>query len=94
MSHGNAIRLDAVAAGLTPIVRVIDDWVTANSLGLIFECKVGKGKLLVSGADLLTDRQARPEARQLLSSLTRYMSGNAFRPAVQVEVGKITGLLR
>jgi len=94
MSHGNAIRLDSVAAGLKPIVRVIDDWVTANSLGLIFECKVGRGKLLVSGADLLTDRQARPEARQLLFSLMSYMSGDAFRPAVQVEVEKIRGLLR
>jgi len=61
---------------------------------LIFECKVGRGKLLVSGADLLTDRQARPEARQLLFSLMSYMSGDAFRPAVQVEVEKIRGLLR
>jgi hypothetical protein len=31
MSHSNAIRLDSVATGLQPIVRVIDDWVTAHS---------------------------------------------------------------
>ncbi|MBA4057966.1 MAG: beta-galactosidase, partial [Marivirga sp.] len=65
MSHSNAIRLDAVALNLQPIVRVIDDWVTARPLGLLFECKVGKGKLMVSGIDLLSEQNKRPEARQL-----------------------------
>jgi hypothetical protein len=92
MSHGNAIRLDSVSPELEPIVRVIDDWVTANPLGLIFECKAGRGKLLVSGIDLLTDRQTRPEARQLLFSLVKYMSGDSFRPAVQVKIDKIREL--
>lgn len=68
-SHSNAILLDSVAKGLQPIVRVIDDWVTARPLGLIFECKTGNGKLLVSGIDLLTDQDKRPEAKQLLYSL-------------------------
>lgn len=92
MTHGNVIRLDSVSPGLQPIVRVIDDWVTANSLGLIFECKVGRGKLLVSGIDLLTDSRTRPEARQLLFSLTKYMSGDAFHPVVAVAAGKIKAL--
>ncbi|GGB24623.1 sugar-binding domain-containing protein [Puia dinghuensis] len=94
MSHGSAIRLDSVSAGIEPIVRVIDDWVTARPLGLVFECSVGKGKLLVSGVDLLTDRQARPEARQLLLSLLKYMRGEAFRPEVRVDVERIRGLVR
>jgi hypothetical protein len=92
MSHSNAINLDAVAKGLQPIVRVIDDWVTAQPLGLVFECKAGKGKLLVSGIDLLTDNDKRPEARQLLYSLEQYMNSNSFNPQTSVPVKNITEL--
>ncbi|HEU4553519.1 MAG TPA: glycoside hydrolase family 2 TIM barrel-domain containing protein [Chitinophaga sp.] len=92
MSHSNAIKLDEVKKGLQPIVRVIDDWVTARSLGLLFECKVGSGKLLVSGIDLLTNREKRPEARQLLYSLQQYMHTQAFNPKTSVNVAQITGL--
>ena len=92
MSHSNAIRLDSVATGLQPIVRVIDDWVTAQSLGLIFECKVGNGKLIVSGIDLQSDLDKRPEARQLLYSLQSYMNDGRFDPSLKVDIQKIRSL--
>lgn len=94
MSHSNAIRLDSLATGLPPIVRVIDDWVTARPLGLITECKVGKGKLLFSGIDLLTDQDKRPEARQLLYSLKQYMNGAAFNPATPIAFEKLQSALK
>lgn len=93
MSHSNVILLDSVAKGLKPIVRVIDDWVTARPLGLVFECKVGKGKLIVSGIDLLTDQDKRPEAKQLLFSLKKYMGSNQFKPQTQVSIEKLEGLM-
>jgi hypothetical protein len=93
MSHSNVIILDSVAHNLKPIVRVIDDWVTARSLGLIFECRAGKGKLIVSGIDLLTDQENRPEAKQLLFSLKKYMSTNQFQPQIEVNIEKIKGLV-
>ena len=92
MSHSSAIKLDSVAKGLQPIVRVIDDWVTARSLGLVFECSVGNGKLMVSGIDLLTDANRRPEARQLLFSLKSYMSKDDFSPKQSVDVKTIKSL--
>jgi hypothetical protein len=92
MTHSNAIMLTEVSATIKPIVRVIDDWVTARPLGLIFECKVGKGKLIVSGIDLLTDQEKRPEARQLLYSLKSYMNTDSFSPDVEVNLEKITSL--
>jgi hypothetical protein len=92
MSHSNAIRLDAVSPTIQPVVRVIDDWVTARPLGLIFECKSGKGKLLVSAIDLLSDQENRPEARQLLYSLEKYMAGNEFKPAEDIPLEKIKTL--
>ncbi|MEI6948648.1 sugar-binding domain-containing protein [Paraflavisolibacter sp. H34] len=94
MSHSDAVLLDSVAPGLQPIVRVVDDWATARPLGLIFECRVGKGRLLVSGIDLLTDKGQRPEAGQLLHSLQQYMSSSRFQPQVQVAGEKISALLQ
>ena len=94
MSHSDAVKLDVVSPGLKPIVRVIDDWTTARSLGLVFECKVGKGKLLFSSIDLITDADKRPEARQLLYSLKSYMNTKQFDPAISVAAEKISGLFK
>ena len=94
MSHSNAILLSDFAPELKPIVRLIDDWFTNRPLGLIFEAKVGKGFLLISGADLLTDADNRPEARQLLYSLERYMTGTSFHPATAIDADKLQALFQ
>lgn len=94
MSHSNTIILDSVSKSLQPIVRVIDDWVTNRSLGLIFECRVGKGKLLVSGIDLLDSQAKRPEAKQLLFSLKKYMGSEKFKPFIKVDITKIQSLIK
>jgi hypothetical protein len=94
MSHSDVIIPDSIAKGLQPIVRVIDDWVMARPLGLIFECRVGKGKLIVSGIDLLTSQDQRPESRQLLYSMKKYMTSSLFNPAIEVSPEKIWGITR
>ncbi|KIC94337.1 sugar-binding domain-containing protein [Flavihumibacter solisilvae] len=94
MSHSDAIIIDSVDNRIKPIVRIIDDWFTARPLGLVFECKVGKGKLLVTGVDLLSEAGSRPEARQLLFSIKKYMAGDDFHPAVDVNVERIKSLLK
>ena len=94
MSHANAIQLTDFPPDLQPIVRIIDDWFTNRPLALIFEAKAGKGKILVSGIDLLSDVSSRPEARQLLFSLKRYMAGSEFNPSTTVEVSKIEALFK
>ncbi|HLP16539.1 MAG TPA: glycoside hydrolase family 2 TIM barrel-domain containing protein [Bacteroidota bacterium] len=94
MSHSSAIVLSDFPRELTPIVRVIDDWFTNRPLALIFEANVGRGKLLVSGIDLLSDADHRPEARQLLYSLKKYMSGNSFAPHTTVALEQLQGLFR
>ncbi|MFV0505363.1 MAG: sugar-binding domain-containing protein [Bacteroidales bacterium] len=92
MSHSNAISLEDFPAELSPIVRVIDDWVTNNRLALLFETKLGKGKLLISGIDLRNDLDKRPEARQLLNSLLKYMDSNAFKPNMELSQESIVNL--
>ena len=94
MNHCEAIRLDAVSKKIEPIVRIIDDWFTARPLAMIFECKAGKGKLMVTGVDLLTNYAARPEAKQLLFSLKKYMTGTTFNPTTDVSIRDIQSLMQ
>lgn len=87
-----AVNLDRLPRALEPIVWAIDDWNRNYKLGLLFECRVGRGRLLVSGADLSTGLDERPAARQLRSSLLAYMASARFRPAVAVRAEELRGL--
>jgi len=73
---------------------VIDDWNTNRKLGLIFECRIGHGRLLVCAADLSKDLENRPAARQLRESLLSYMAGPAFDPAVSLRAEQLQDLLK
>lgn len=91
MSHSGAINISSLP-GIHPIVRVIDDWFTNRPLALIFEGKVGKGKILVSGIDLTQDLAQRPEAEQLLFSLKKYMTEPRFNPKTELKTEQIAKL--
>jgi len=84
--------LDDFTPDLKPIVRIVDDWFENRRTALLFEVKLGKGKLLVSGIDLHSDLTQRPEARQLLYSLKKYMSSDQFNPAITMESDDIKSL--
>ncbi|SKB85412.1 Glycosyl hydrolases family 2, TIM barrel domain [Salegentibacter holothuriorum] len=92
MNHSNAIVLDEFSSDLKPIVRIIDDWFENRRLALLFEAKVGKGKLLVSGVDLHTNLENRLEAQQLLYSLKKYISSKEFNPQNEVAMEDIMGI--
>ncbi|HNR42155.1 MAG TPA: glycoside hydrolase family 2 TIM barrel-domain containing protein [Bacteroidales bacterium] len=92
--NANVFRLDMISEDIQPLVRVIDDWFTSRPLGLLFECKVGKGKLIASGADLLSDLENRPEAQQFLFSIKSYMLSSDFNPGAEISSGIIKSLYR
>jgi hypothetical protein len=92
MSHSNAIIFDEIPE-INPIVRVIDDWFKNRKTALIFEAKVGKGKLLFSGIDLHTNLNKRLEAQQLLYSLKKYMVSEDFNPRTTLSINEINKLL-
>jgi hypothetical protein len=92
ITHCNAILLSDFSSNLKPIVRIVDDWTTNRPLGLIFETRTEGGKLLICGADLVTDLEKRPEARQLLFSLENYMDGNSFKPSEEISIEKLRNL--
>lgn len=88
-----AVNLDRLPRTLEPIVWAIDDWNRNYKLGLLFECRVGRGRLLVSGADIVNGLDERPAARQLRGSLLAYMASPRFRPTVAVRPEELRGLL-
>ena len=72
--------LDNTPAEYRPVVQVVDNIERNHKLGLIFEFKVGKGRLLVCMSELKAI-QDKPEGRQLYSSILKYMSSDKFSPA-------------
>jgi hypothetical protein len=93
MSHSNAIIFDEMPE-LSPIVRVIDDWFKNRKTALLFEAKVGKGKLLFSGIDLHTNLEERLEAKQLLYSLENYITSDAFKPSINITNHQLKRILK
>ena len=87
------LKLDSLPDAAV-IVRVIDNFVTNANLTNLFEVKVGKGRLVFSGMDLLNDTANRPQAKQLKYSLLEYMKSPAFRPSVTVTPEWIKQLLK
>jgi hypothetical protein len=86
--------LDSLPPELRPIVQPIDDWNANRRLGLIFECRVGKGRALICCADLETDLEHRPAARQLRRSLLNYAASQSFNPTVKVPLDQLRALLQ
>ena len=84
VKNSRPIILDDTPAGYRPIVQAIDNFERNHKLGLIFETRVGRGGLLVCAIDLLA-QQDKPEARQLLHSLLRYLDSAAFAPKAELD---------
>lgn len=91
--HGAAAMvLEEMPPALRPIVQPIDTWFRNLRLGLLFEAKVGKGKIMVCSMNLSDRLNERPVARQLRYSLLQYMASDAFDPAVAVEPESLRAL--
>lgn len=85
LKNTRAVNLDRLPAGLQPIVQPVDDWNRNYKLGLLFEARVGNGKLMVASPDLVSDLDKRVVARQLRQSVLDYMASAAFDPRTAVD---------
>ena len=81
MNRCDAMLLNDFPKDFRPIVYLIDDWFTNRKLGMLYEARVGKGKLLVCSADLQSDLNKRPAAAQFRQSLLEYMVSKQFNPS-------------
>jgi hypothetical protein len=78
---------------LQPIVQPVDDWNRNYKLGLLFEAKVGSGRLMVASADLDSDLDQRVVARQLRKSVLDYMDSAAFDPQTAISAVALRSVL-
>jgi hypothetical protein len=87
----NSLILDQTAKHYRPIVQVIDNLERNHKMGMIFEFKVGAGKLLVCTSQLNLIME-KPEAQQLYKSLVNYMQSDDFKPAHEMSREKLKAL--
>ena len=85
VSDCDAMILDDFPGNFRPIVYIVDDWFKNRKLGLLFEAKVGKGKLIVCSSGLNRDPQKYPAAAQFKQSILEYMASNRFNPMREIE---------
>jgi hypothetical protein len=82
--QASAIRLNGTSESYHPIVQAIDRPDRNHKLALVYETKVGNGKLLVCTLDLNRDLDKRPVARQLRQSLLQYAASPDFNPTSEI----------
>jgi len=92
VSRCDAILMDDFPADFRPVIHLIDDWFTNRKLGILFEAKVGNGKLMVCSADLLNDLDIRPAAAQFRQSILEYMASPRFNPQKEIPIDLVKGL--
>ncbi len=92
VTSSKTLILDSLPA-IDPIVRVIDNFFKNRKMAAVIEARVDKGKLILVSADIRHGLEHRPEARQLRYSLERYMSGDAFRPSVELTPAQLGRLV-
>lgn len=83
-NRAQVMNLEDFPADFRPLVQPIDTWFLNRRLALVFEAQVGKGKIIVSSANLGPDSKDKPAARELFFSLQNYMNSNQFNPKNQL----------
>ena len=92
--NSNALKLNKLNLKATPIVRIIDDWFSNEPLALIVEAKIGKGKILISMADILNNKDGHIEVEQLKYSLLQYMDSDQFNPTDAIDAKELMKLFK
>lgn len=93
VSRCRAMNMNAFPKDFYPVVHLIDDWFTARKLGVLFEARVGGGKLMVCSADLQHDLPSRPAAAQFRRSLMDYMASERFQPSRELDLKVVESIM-
>ena len=68
-----------------PTVQSIDTWFVSRKIGMLFEAKIGKGKLMMTSMDIINNTEKRIVAQQLFYSILEYMKSEDFKPTWQID---------
>ncbi|MDI7775090.1 sugar-binding domain-containing protein [Asticcacaulis sp. EMRT-3] len=94
LARTTAMNVEALPRDLTPVVQPIDDWNRNLRLAMLFECRVGQGRLMATSFDLseagLSGHAGAPSLRR---SLFDYMASEAFQPQTAIAPDALDGWL-
>ena len=93
VNASSPVVLDDLPTDYRPIIQVIDNVERNHRLGLVFEAKVGKGKLLVCAANL-DQAMCTVEGRAFCQSLLSYLQSEAFQPATALSATALRHILQ
>jgi hypothetical protein len=93
ISQSKSLDLDAMPTGFRPIVQVMDNFERNKKLGILFEARVGRGRLLVCSMNLKDNIEHRPAAKQMLVSLYAFLDSDKFQPAQELSPKLLDDLL-
>ena len=89
--NSTTIIVDSLSGG-APVVEMIDNFANNRRLALLYEGKVGNGKLMMASFDITDNLDDRPVARQMLYSVLAYMNSDRFDPAELEGMDAISGI--
>ena len=78
--------------GFQPLVQSIDTWFLSRKIGMLFEARVGKGRLMMTTMDITSDLDRRVVARQMRKAILDYMNSPYFRPTFTVPAATVQDL--
>ena len=87
--YARPMVLDKTTKSYRPVVQVIDNVERNHKLGIVFEFRVGKGKLLVCTANLAFIENT-PEGNGFRTALLRYVKSEQFQPETSVTWKELT----
>lgn len=87
------MHLEDFPKDFKPLIRPIDTWFMNRRLALLFEAKIGKGKIIVSSINLNDSLKNKPAATQLFYSIKKYMNSPAFNPSTAIDAALIYDLV-
>ena len=90
LRYANPMVLDEFGAEVAfpkkyqPLLQVVDSWKINRKLALLAECRLGKGKLMISSIDFTTDMNERMVSRNLYAQILDYMNSKFFAPEFEL----------
>lgn len=93
LNKTQVMHLEDFPKDFKPLIRPIDTWFMNRGLAVLFEAKMGNGKIMVSSINLSDTVKNKPAAAQLFYSIKKYMNSSAFDPQTKIETALIHDLV-
>lgn len=92
LNKAQVMQLSDFPADFQPLVQSIDTWFVSRKIGMLFECNVGKGRLVMTTMDINNNLDTRIVARQMRESIINYMKSDKFRPQWNLDIQLVKDL--